>query len=60
MWTLIAWCELRADFRAFRTDRIASVAPAGRRFRPEHGKTLRDFYRIMEASEALPPGEGSR
>ena len=25
VWTLVAWCELRDDFRAFRIDRIASV-----------------------------------
>ena len=25
-----AWCELRQDFRTFRTDRIVSAAPAGR------------------------------
>ena len=23
VWTLVAWCEMRADFRAFRIDRIA-------------------------------------
>ena len=25
VWTLIAWCELRGDFRAFRIDRIAAI-----------------------------------
>ncbi len=44
---LIAWCELRKDFRTFRTDRILSVverepspeprAALLRRFRAEHG-----------------------
>lgn len=51
VWTLIAWCELRDDFRAFRIDRIASVTPAGRIFRHERGKTLADFYRRMEVRE---------
>jgi predicted DNA-binding transcriptional regulator YafY len=48
VWTLAAWCELRDDFRAFRIDRLASVAPAGRTFKPERGKLLADFYRRME------------
>jgi len=43
VWTLAAWCELRVDFRMFRVDRIAEAEPDGR-FRPEKGRTLRDFY----------------
>jgi predicted DNA-binding transcriptional regulator YafY len=39
---------MRNDFRAFRIDRIANVAPADRTFKPERGKTLTDFYRTME------------
>lgn len=49
VWTLVAWCELRNDFRAFRLDRIADARPAGRTFRPERGKQLADFYRTWEA-----------
>jgi predicted DNA-binding transcriptional regulator YafY len=48
VWTLVAWCELRDDFRAFRLDRIADARPAGRNFRPERGKQLGDFYRCWE------------
>ncbi len=51
VWTLIAWCELRDDFRAFRIDRIASVVLAGRNFKPERGKQLTDFYRRAEMNE---------
>lgn len=47
VWTLVAWCELRADFRMFRLDRIADCTDAGP-FRPVPGQTLRDFW----ASEA--------
>lgn len=43
VWTLIAWCELRDDFRMFRIDRIASAAGAGP-FRPERDKTLAAFF----------------
>lgn len=49
VWTLVAWCELRDDFRMFRIDRMAAVEPAGRQFRQERGRTLMDFYRHMEA-----------
>jgi len=54
VWTLIAWCELRDDFRAFRIDRMDALGPAGRTFRPERGKLLADFYRTIEAG-ARPP-----
>ncbi len=42
-WTLAAWCELRADFRNFRLDRVSSARPIGKPFRDEPGKTLRDM-----------------
>ncbi|MBX3579720.1 MAG: YafY family transcriptional regulator [Rhizobiaceae bacterium] len=51
VWTLVAWCEVRDDFRTFRIDRIASVRAAGRVFRPERGKLLVDFYRLSERSD---------
>ncbi|TWG89002.1 putative DNA-binding transcriptional regulator YafY [Mesorhizobium sp. J18] len=51
VWTLIAWCELREDFRAFRIDRIAAVTPTGRTFKPERGKQLADFYRTLEVRD---------
>ena len=50
VWTLVAWCELRDDFRMFRIDRIEALGETGRAFKPERGKTLADFYRSMEAS----------
>jgi predicted DNA-binding transcriptional regulator YafY len=49
VWTLVAWCELRDDFRMFRLDRIAAMDVEAGSFRPERGKTLADFYRTMEA-----------
>jgi len=45
---LVAWCELRDDFRMFRLDRIARMDIGDTLFRPERGKTLADFYRTME------------
>lgn len=43
VWTLVAWCELRGDFRMFRVDRIGKIEDAGT-FREESGKRLVDFY----------------
>ena len=49
VWTLVAWCELRDDFRIFRVDRIEEIVKKrGAPFEPERGKTLADFYRKME------------
>ena len=40
---LIAWCELRQDFRHFRTDRIGALAPAGRRYRTARSALLKQW-----------------
>jgi len=43
VWTLVAWCELREDFRMFRADRITNTT-AQNTFKEERGKRLTDFY----------------
>ena len=43
VWTLVAWDEIRNDFRTFRLDRMQNITAAGR-FKPQKGQTLRDFY----------------
>ncbi|MDF0597810.1 helix-turn-helix transcriptional regulator [Psychromarinibacter halotolerans] len=43
VWTLLAWCELREDFRMFRVDRIASAEPRGT-FRPDPAITLAAYF----------------
>jgi len=58
VWTLVAWCELRDDFRTFRLDRIVAMRDAGRGFKPERGKQLADFYRRMEMHEIGGNGHG--
>ena len=35
--------ELRVDFRTFRLDRIGDLRVEEEKFRPEPGKTLKDF-----------------
>jgi predicted DNA-binding transcriptional regulator YafY len=43
VWTATAWCELRADFRTFRVDRIDRLTLLPQLFMDEPGKTLADY-----------------
>ncbi len=43
VWTLTAWCELRAAFRVFRLDLIESTEALPDLFVDEAGKTLSDY-----------------
>ena len=43
VWTLTSWCELRADFRVFRVDRMQDVAVLPSQFGDDVGKTLSDY-----------------
>lgn len=54
VWTLVAWCELRADFRMFRLDRIGTAESAGA-FNPEPGQGLQDFYAQQLARYGCDP-----
>jgi predicted DNA-binding transcriptional regulator YafY len=57
-WSLAAWCELREDFRAFRLDRVQAIAPAGRRFADEAGKSYADYVRRMQRDMDDGAGRG--
>jgi len=46
-WTLTAWCEMRADFRSFRLDRILHVAMTDEGFDEEPGRSLGDYLRSL-------------
>jgi predicted DNA-binding transcriptional regulator YafY len=48
-WTLVAWCELREDFRSFRIDRILKSEVTDEAFREEPGRSLDDFVARMRA-----------
>jgi predicted DNA-binding transcriptional regulator YafY len=54
VWLLSAWCEMRDDFRHFRTDRIERLTVLAESFDDEPGKTLEDMRqgRVGEAREA--------
>ncbi|MEO1309644.1 MAG: YafY family protein [Pseudomonadota bacterium] len=51
VWTLVAWCELREDFRMFRLDRIRTLTETPETFRIETGRSLADFYQAMAEEE---------
>lgn len=52
VWLLVAWCELREDFRTFRVDRILALEPLAARFVPEPGKTLADHLARFGGEES--------
>ena len=43
IWTLIAWCELRDNFRNFRIDRMRNITGLRERYELIAGQTLQDF-----------------
>lgn len=45
IWTLTGWCELRADFRTFRFDRMCDLQVLEHGFEAEPGRTLQDYLR---------------
>jgi predicted DNA-binding transcriptional regulator YafY len=50
VWTLAAWCELRADFRTFRIDRAEALELTEEKFPSEAGRTLEDYLaRVTKA-----------
>ncbi len=53
VWTQVAWCETRNDFRSFRLDRIADLEITADTFAPEPGKTLDDFL-LTVRGKTLP------
>ncbi len=48
-WTMVAWCELRDEFRHFRLDRMNNLIESGESFTSQPGKTLEDFLAQYES-----------
>ena len=53
VWTLLAWCELREDFRSFRVDHIERMEALDERFPNEPGRELKDFAARMKEEHGL-------
>jgi predicted DNA-binding transcriptional regulator YafY len=49
VWTLVAWCELRNDFRNFRVDRVQSLRLSEEQFTPQPGQRYEDFLAQVKA-----------
>lgn len=49
VWTLVAWCRLRDDFRMFRLDRIVELSKTGETYKPLPERSLATCLRQVEA-----------
>lgn len=49
VWTLVAWCQLRNDYRTFRLDRINDLNVLADFFEPHDTKSLQHFLALAEA-----------
>lgn len=47
VWLLVAWCELRVDFRSFRVDRIERLVVLDERYPQEKGRRLIDYLAMF-------------
>jgi predicted DNA-binding transcriptional regulator YafY len=61
VWTLVAWCHLRGDYRTFRLDRIQELEITGEHFETSDSKSLKHFLQLMKERHAQdcdnPPNE---
>jgi predicted DNA-binding transcriptional regulator YafY len=48
VWTLVAWCELRNDYRMFRLDRIQKLSPLSRFFETTEHTNLQHYLSTVE------------
>jgi predicted DNA-binding transcriptional regulator YafY len=53
VWTLVAWCELRVDFRSFRVDRFQKLTVLEEKFTLEPGQRYEDFLARMRREQNL-------
>ncbi len=57
VWTLVAWCEKREDFRSFRLDRMVTMAALSDTFQLASGQRLIDYLRTQGVDpQALAEG----
>jgi predicted DNA-binding transcriptional regulator YafY len=51
VWTLVAWCELRTNFRTFRLDRMSDLADDLGPFTPRKGQRLKDYVASVDRAD---------
>ena len=47
-WTLVAWCEMRNDYRLFRLDRINQLEPLSETFNTSDTLSLKHYFSIQQ------------
>jgi predicted DNA-binding transcriptional regulator YafY len=55
VWTLVAWCQLRNDYRTFRLDRIQTMVASDENFETSDSKSLKHFLQVMKEKYAEAP-----
>lgn len=55
VWTLVAWCQLRGDYRTFRLDRIQSILVTDEKFETSENKSLKHFLQLMKEKYTQEP-----
>jgi len=53
-WSVLAWCELRSDFRSFRLERIGTLQTLHERYADTRGRRLSDYFLAMSKAHAVP------
>ena len=53
VWTLVAWCEMRDDFRVFRIDRMREPRALAETFAHRAGQRLEDYLRKVVPADDL-------
>lgn len=51
VWTLVAWCELRDDYRQFRLDRIQALRMHDEEFQSAETKSLKHYIAQYESKD---------
>jgi len=57
VWTLVAWCHLRNDYRTFRLDRINQLILENEPFTTHEQKSLKHFLALMKEKYQQEPVE---
>lgn len=52
VWTLVAWCQLRGDYRVFRLDRIRQLTTTQETFEVNDNKSLKHYLNMMASHYA--------
>jgi predicted DNA-binding transcriptional regulator YafY len=47
VWTLVAWCQLRDDYRVFRLDRIRQLITTQHTYKTDDNKSLKHYLALM-------------